>query len=252
MRTEVATILWKELRQSHRQRLFGIAEWQFSLAAAGVLGLAATLNDPGFMASAAGVMAGGVGIALALLQVADGFAGERERRTLEALFSTPLSEAAILLGKVGFVTAYGVACALAFLATALATMWATMGGELTADPRPIAAGMTLSLPVLSAIAMTGALISLRSATVKQAQMTLMAIFGGVTVGVAFVLVGFVSLALSEAAPEWLHGMLNVLRWLLDASRLTQFLVVAAALVVLNGVLFAYGLARFERDRLTVL
>jgi ABC-2 type transport system permease protein len=43
---------------------------------------------------------------------ADAFAGERERRTLETLMTTPASEFDILLGKAGSVVSFGLAAAI--------------------------------------------------------------------------------------------------------------------------------------------
>jgi ABC-2 type transport system permease protein len=65
---------------------------------------------------------------------ADAFAGERERRTLETLLATPLSERSILVGK------GGAAIAFALGVTALAFVCAVVTVNVTAHP------VTLFLP----------------------------------------------------------------------------------------------------------
>lgn len=104
--------------------------------------------------------------------VSDAVAGERERHTLETLLSTRLPDTSILLGKLVAAVLYGYAFALTNLLIGYITVQVRYG--------PIAETMPLSrfaaLFVLigaasSCIAGVGVSVSLRAATVRQAQQT---------------------------------------------------------------------------------
>jgi ABC-2 type transport system permease protein len=85
---------------------------------------------------------------LAATVAADAFAGERERRTLETLLATPLSEGAILAGKVGAAALFGLTVAAIALAVAVATL------NLQGHAAPF-----VPSPILIAGALGGALAS---------------------------------------------------------------------------------------------
>jgi ABC-2 type transport system permease protein len=85
---------------------------------------------------------------LAATVAADAFAGERERRTLETLLATPLSERAILAGKVGAAALFGLTVATLGLAVAVVTL------NLQAHAQPF-----VPPPILIAGALGGALAS---------------------------------------------------------------------------------------------
>jgi len=80
---------------------------------------------------------------------ADAFAGERERKTLETLLATPLSENAILLGKGAASVAFALALSVVCIVCAIATV------NLTAS-RP---HLFLGSPALVAGALFGVLAS---------------------------------------------------------------------------------------------
>lgn len=102
--------------------------------------------------------------------VSDAVAGERERHTLETLLSTRLSDASILLGKVIAAVMYGYAFALSNLAIGLVTVRLRYGAsaETMSLPRFLA---LLALLGCSAtfVSGLGVFVSLRAATVRQAQ-----------------------------------------------------------------------------------
>ncbi|HUW65061.1 MAG TPA: ABC transporter permease [Spirochaetia bacterium] len=104
--------------------------------------------------------------------VADSFAGERERHTLETLLSTRLPDRAIFLGKVTGALGFGWAVAilmsvLAGLATANLT--AGRGEFLSYSAINWLGSLALSLLGAGLAAGIGVLLSLRAATVKQVQ-----------------------------------------------------------------------------------
>lgn len=124
------------------------------------------------------------------LFVGDAIAGERERHTLETLLASRISDPAILLGKIIMMvgTAWGMALASLLLGLLSANLgsgqgrWAFYGsfGLL---------GEALALSLLTSLLATsvGVVISLRSATVRQAQQLVMVAALVVLVGVTPVL-----------------------------------------------------------------
>jgi ABC-2 type transport system permease protein len=101
--------------------------------------------------------------------VADGFAGERERHTLETLLATPASDRALLLGKVGAYVGYGWAVCLVSIAVG-AVVAAAAGKEY--PPELIAFDTLFTLLVSTVSAALGVLVSLRAETVRAASRTL--------------------------------------------------------------------------------
>jgi len=175
--------------------------------------------------------------------IADSIAGERERHTLETLLASRLSDRAILLGKIAASIAYGwliaMLCVLFGVVTVNVTNW--QGHVLIY--RDWASWLILLLgPPLAAgtVATAGVLVSLRAATVRQAQQTL-------AVGFVVVFFGAVFGAnmLPAAWKQWLAGIL--------AAWPPARLVLAAAGVVLlvDLMLLVAVMARFEREKLVL-
>lgn len=106
--------------------------------------------------------------------VADVFAGERERHTLETLLASRLSDTAILVGKIATAVVYSWGMVLGMLLIGLVTVNAAQGqGKLLVYPAPVALGsVALSLLVSILAAALGVLVSLKAPTVRQAQQTL--------------------------------------------------------------------------------
>jgi ABC-2 type transport system permease protein len=97
---------------------------------------------------------------------ADAFAGERERRTLETLFATPLRDSAIFYGKAAWAVVY--ASAITALALCCGVVTARLAGhEVAAIPVLGAAATAVAGSVVTAAAAVG--ISSRVAVAKSAQ-----------------------------------------------------------------------------------
>jgi len=184
-------------------------------------------------------------VLLAITIVADSFAGERERHTLETLLATRLSDRAILFGKIGATVSYAWVMTQIVLLIALVPInirfWE--GRILLYRADVILSGLGLSLLIASLVSTVGILISLRANSVKQAQQTL-----GLAV---FVLAWVPILALQVLPAEWKARLGQALRvFLASGADLTQvILIVTAALVVLNAGLLVAAMARFQRTRL---
>lgn len=172
--------------------------------------------------------------------IADSFAGERERHTLETLLASRLSDRVILFGKIGAGIGYGWGLTLASLLLGLVTLNLTYDrGEPILYPPTIGFGVvSLSLLVAWLAAGVGVLISLRASTVRQAQQSM---------GIAIVLLMLVPLLAGQTLPpEWKKDLFQMLI-AADVTRIVLGAVVTL-LVVDVGLLLA-GMARFRRARL---
>jgi ABC-2 type transport system permease protein len=177
--------------------------------------------------------------------VADSFAGERERHTLEALLATRLSDRAILFGKLGAALGYGWGATLASLLLGLISVNLVYGhGELLFYPAVVGWGiLALSLLGAGLVACAGVLISLRAATVRQAQQTLSIAI----MSIAIMLLLFVPVFGVQALPSaWKRRLAETLA----AADVTSVVLTAVVvLVMLNAGLLIAAMARFKRARL---
>ncbi len=168
--------------------------------------------------------------------IGDAIAGERERHTLETLLASRISDRAILLGKVIVTVGYAWGMALVSLLLGLVLVNLLSGHGSWAFYHPFDVFLeALALSLLSSVlgASAGVLISLRTATVRQAQQilsigTLVLIFGGL-----FAL---------RALPASFVSSLSYSQFLL---------LVIAVLAVLDAILLGLSLVSFQRSRLIV-
>lgn len=108
--------------------------------------------------------------------VADSFAGERERHTLETLLTTALSDKAILFGKIAAAVAYGYGMLISVMAISLVSVniaYSSVEGRVLLFPLKTTIGvLVIGLLVTLLIAAIGVMISLKAKTVRQAGQTL--------------------------------------------------------------------------------
>ena len=109
-------------------------------------------------------------VSLTMNMVADAFAGERERHTLETLLASRLSDQAILAGKIAAAVLYGFALAvLSLLLAAVTINLAYPAGGVQFYPLPVfAASIVVVLLANTLMAALGVLVSLRAQTARQA------------------------------------------------------------------------------------
>ena len=241
MISDIATIVWKEAKEfilggsSFRGGKWGVLIF---LAVFGILmplqSGRAWLESPATL-----LIWGWVPFLLVNSVVADAIAGERERHTLETLLASRLSDRAILFGKVAAAMAYGWGLTLITLLIALVTINLVHGaGQFLFFPPTIFAGiLALSFLVALLAAGLGVLVSLRAATVRQAQQTL---------SVAFLLL-FVPLFLLPMLPEEWRMRLALASQSANVS--LWILVAGIILLVLDIALLGLAMARFKRSRL---
>ncbi len=240
--TDVWAVLWKEwkelrfLRLSLRRGALGLALFL------GVFGVFMPLQMGRAWVESPMMLVYWAWVPLFLVSgiVADSFAGERERHTLEALLATRLPDRAILLGKVGAAISYGWGMTLLVLLLGLVTANLAYGhGKLLFYPAKTAWGILgLSLLGTGLVASAGVLVSLRAASVQQAQQTL---------SVAIMLLLFVPVFGVNVLPlAWRKSLAESLMFA-DAAQTA--LVVMVTLLALDIGLLVAALARFKRARL---
>lgn len=171
--------------------------------------------------------------------VADLFAGERERHTLEALLATRLSDQAILFGKLLAALAYGFSLTWIIMVVSLVAINVSFGrGELLLYPMQMTlAALVFSILISGLSASIGVLVSLRAGSVRQAQQMMSA--GMLVLFLPFMLLQFIP-------SGWVKSIVdlaaNVNPWQIAV-------LVAILLMVIEGILIAVGIRLFQRSRL---
>jgi len=238
------TVTWKEWREQLHiggGKRGTILRALFSIGLLGVLW--PWLIGPAFITTAVPIV---FSIATSAMYVAaivpDSFAGERERRTLETLLASRLPDSALLLGKIAACWSYGYLASLAMLAVGVITVNITHRAEGPFFFPPLTLFSALVLAALAAFAMAGAgvLVSLRSATVKQATQAL-------ATGLTLLLL--LPAVLAQVAPRTWN---NFVDWMGSTESPFHLLTrLGSALVLLSLVLLAVARRRFSRARLLV-
>ena len=243
MMTDVWTMLWKEWHELLRLgggRRGTILRAVFSVGLLGVIW--PWLIGAPFVSSGLPVLFASATSAMYVSAlVPDAFPGERERHTLETLLASRLPDSAILIGKLGATVTYGYGAALLMLLTG----WLTVNLKVGAPPlllykaKVLLDAVVISLLSAGLMAALGALVSLRAATVKQAQQVL-------TTGV--MLLVLTPAILAEAWPrgwEWLVGQFTGQRTGGGPDSMTVAFIMLAAQIML----FGFVSQRFRRSQL---
>ena len=180
--------------------------------------------------------------------VADTFAGERERKTLETLLATRLPDSSIYMGKILAVCTYAWVITLVILAASLVALnlvggGSENGGGLFLYPAPAwIAGLLGSYASALLIAGVGTFISLRSETVRAAHQAMMLplfvlIFGG-SFGIG---------ALWRALPA--DTQASLVAWASGITGVEAILGIVGILLLADLFLLRLGVRRFRRSKL---
>ena len=241
---DLGTMVWKEWREFREQLL----SWRRGGLSAMVLALVLGVVTPAqmgpdwlytdFMTAYWPFVAASMVSSL----IADSVAGERERHTLETLLATRLPDAAILLGKIVAAVLYGLMFALANLLIGWITVNVVHGhGSLL--PFPLAHVMTIigfTILASALVAGLGVFISLRAATVKQAQQTF---------GISIVILLMGPLLAFQMLSR--YRRMQLLELLTRTGRDRIALYVAAVMLAATLIVLVAALARFRRGKLAV-
>ena len=171
--------------------------------------------------------------------VADSFAGERERHTLEALLATRLSDRAILFGKLLAALAYGFTLTWAILLVSLVTINVAVRGAglLLFTPLMTIGALIFSILISGLAASIGVLVSLRASSVRQAQQWMS--FGMLVLFLPIMFVQFIPRALLESFGNALTR----------ANPVQIGIWVAVVVLVIQVVLLGIAMRLFQRSKL---
>ena len=171
--------------------------------------------------------------------VADLFAGERERHTLEALLATRLSDQSILFGKLLAALAYGFVLTWVIMLASLVTVNIGFGaaGLLFYPLEMILGALVFSILISGLSASIGVLVSLRAGSVRQAQQMMSA--GMLVLFLPFMLAQFIPAGWLETAGELLA----------DVQPVSAAIGVALVLLLIESVLIAIAMRFFRRSKL---
>ncbi|MCC6170014.1 MAG: ABC transporter permease [Caldilineaceae bacterium] len=175
---------------------------------------------------------------------AESFAGERERHTLETLLASPLSDRAILTGKIMAAALFGWLNSVAIQVLGLITVNLVYAadGFIVYAPALGVGSLTLGLLAAALTACIGVLVSLRVTTVRQARLTLT---------LFIVALGFMVAAAGAVGLHFLpSGSLDRLAAGLSAPSVTASLAVLAfGLLLADAALYFAVTCCFRRTQL---
>ncbi len=246
MIADIWTIIWKEWKElllSRGSQRGGLVRLALMV---GVFGVFLPLQTGRQWVTSPTVLVYWLWVPLFLVvgMVADAFAGERERHTLETLLASRMPNRPIFFGKVAAAISYGWGITVASLLLGLVAVNVVHGhGQLLLYPPIVVVGGTvLGLLTAGLAASAGVLVSLRAATVRQAAQTL---------SIATMLLIFVPVSVISALPRLLPQIsaLQVTAFLQNVNWSLVIAGAAALLAAVDGALLAAGLARFQRARL---
>jgi ABC-2 type transport system permease protein len=171
--------------------------------------------------------------------VADLFAGERERHTLEALLATRLSDQSILFGKLLAALTYGFTLTWVIMIASLITVNIGFrdGGLLFYPFEMFAGALVFSLLISGLSACIGVLVSLRAGSVRQAQQAMSA--GMLVIFLPFLLIQFIP-------PAWLEAIGNVVE---NVQPVQVAVWLALILLAVELILIAIARRLFQRSKL---
>ncbi len=241
MITDIFTVAGKELRE-----IFAFGDTRgrskFSLLVLIVIfGIVIPLqNGRGWVTSPANVMVWGwLPFLWVSGVVADLFAGERERHTLDALLATRLSDQSILFGKLLASMTYGFSLTWIIMFASIITVNISYGRDgLLFYPLPIVlAALVFSLLISGLSASIGVIVSLRAGSVRQAQQIVSA--GMLVLFLPFMLIQFIPRRVVEP----------VIALMSHTAPALIALTIALVLLAIEAILILIAMRLFQRSKL---
>jgi ABC-2 type transport system permease protein len=172
--------------------------------------------------------------------VSDSFAGERERHSLETLLASRLSDRGILFGKLAAAISYGWGIAILVIFIGLFVVNLVHNTEeLLIYSATVSIGIILSSLLSAGLsAGIGILISLRASSVRQAQQTM---------GLGIMLLFFIPAIGVQALPRSFQQ--EIFEWILNFNSPDVFYPILGVIFILDLLLIAVALVRFQRYKL---
>ena len=243
MRKDIQTVMWKESKSLLRysdNRWKGIAILVTPIALFGIL-LPIQFME-GWLTSGWSL---GIAFFTPLLliasTIAESFAGERERHTLETLLASRLPDRAILFGKllISVIFGWGMTLLLLFVSLMVVNLLDGQRGFQNYQPDIFWLDILASLLMAGFVSSLGIVISLRSSTVQAASQSIM-----LMLFMPFLLLQAIVFLLPIVLPR------ATVTAIADQLNFTNIvLVILAILLVVDIILFLGALARFQRARL---
>ena len=239
---DIWTIVWKEWKEFFLQR--GSSKRVMlasSLLPVILLGIVVPLRASNYVSNPLSLIPPALMPLLFIMALmADSFAGERERHTLETLLATRLSDRSILAGKItaGVLYACGVLCVTLILGMISNSIAFGHGRLLIFPIKYLWTVFVFDFLLVVLLSCVGVFVSLRAGTVRQALQTL---------NLGFVIViGAASFVFSLLPAHWQKTLIGILA----GENLREAEIVAGiSLIALDLVLLAAARVRFQRSRL---
>lgn len=178
------------------------------------------------------------------MTVADSFAGERERHTLETLLASRLSDRAILLGKIFAIVSFEwVVTQLVFVIALIpVNIFYAQGRLLLYTPEVALSGMLLSFLVSTLMSNVGIMVSLHAESVRQAQQKL-----GLSIFILAYMVPMAGVYGLRYVPKETRD--SLLKPLLNGDIGLGVLLASTILILLIVASYLLAKTRFQRTRL---
>jgi len=243
MNHDILTILWKEgkgLLRFSDNRGKGIVTLVTPIVVFGVI-LPIQLSDEWLTGLWSLIVAFFTPMILISTTISESFAGERERHTLETLLASRLPDRAILFGKLLTSILFGWGMTFFLLCVSLLVANLMIGGDGFQIYQADIFWLDICGSLLAAgfVSGLGIVISLRSATVQSAAQSLMSM-----IFLPFLLLQAVVFLLPVFLPK------AAIQAILDQLNFHNIMmIVLAAMLVADIILFLGAVSRFQRSRL---
>jgi ABC-2 type transport system permease protein len=244
MMQDIFTLITNQWKEVVFQRSGGRQSWISMLILVGLIGIylpyingAAWLQDPTALLDWAWVP-----LFMTIGLVADAFAGERERHTLETLLATRLSDTSILLGKIAssVLYAWGIAFACSLLGVITINVVFPSAGLQFYNPGMFFGGLAAVLLIAIFISSIGVFVSLKAATVRQAYQKL---------SLSIMAIWFIPFILIQTFPDKVQSFFASVAPILDAKPPLIIGGLFGVLIVADGIMLLLAKKRFQRTRL---
>lgn len=237
---DIWTITRKDIKEIFIQRgslRAGISNVLIVLAISGVL--FPLQSGPEWITSPIGLLTSAwLPVFMSMGLVADAFAGERERHTLETLLASRLSDQAILFGKMLAAILYGMGIALGGILLGAITVNLLHPGAGFYPLTNFLAALVLSLLTILLVTGIGVQVSLHASNVRQAYQRM---------SLGFLLLWMPLLIGPYVMPE--EWKLSLSQWIMQINGLQAALLAAGVLLVIDVALVFLAKARFQRTQL---
>jgi len=243
MNNDILTIMWKEYKGLLRygdNRWKGIAILVTPIALFGIL-IPIQFRQEWLTGGWSLGVAFFTPLMLITSTIAESFAGERERHTLETLLASRLPDKAILFGKllVSILFAWGMTLILLFVSLMVVNLFDGSSGFHSYQMDILWMDILGSLLVSGFVSGLGIVISLRSATVQAASQSIV-----VLLFLPFLLLQAVVFLLPVFLPK------TTTQAILDQLNFNNIIIVVLVVILVADILLFLGaLSRFQRSRL---